>query len=129
MPITAHTLNGQNYTWWAQSMKVFISGQGKDDYITGEAAAPAKIDPKYKIWKTENMMVMSWLLNSMTPEISEYFMFYETAKDIWVNAKKTYSNSENKANFFELEAYVHNLCQGNMMVTSTSTSCLNTGSN
>ena len=31
---------------------------------------------------------MSWLINSMTNETNEDFMFYETAKEIWDAAKE-----------------------------------------
>ncbi|KAH0714550.1 hypothetical protein KY284_007455 [Solanum tuberosum] len=36
-------------------------------------------------------MVMSWLWNSMLPEISDNVMFFSTAKEIWDAVKETYS--------------------------------------
>ena len=77
LPITGHKLNGQNYL-----LMMFICGKGRDDYLTGVAVPPSKEDPKYRTWKSENNMVMSWLINSMTNEIGENFLLYVTAKDI-----------------------------------------------
>ena len=37
---------------------------------------------------------MSWLLNTMTNEIGENFMYYDTSKEIWDAMKKTYSNRD-----------------------------------
>ena len=74
---------------------VFICGNDKEDYITGAAAPPSKNDPKYYTWKLENSVVMSWLLNTMTNEIGENFMYYRMAKEIWESAKATYSNVDN----------------------------------
>ena len=37
---------------------------------------------KFKVWKSENNMVMSWLINFMNNDIGENFMFYGRAKDI-----------------------------------------------
>ena len=45
---------------------MFICGKGKDDYLTGAITTPSTKDPKYKVWKAVNSMVMSWLVNSMS---------------------------------------------------------------
>ena len=36
-----------------------------------------KEDPKFKGWKVENNMVMSWLINSVNNDIGENFILYE----------------------------------------------------
>ena len=48
-------------------------------------------------------MVMSWLINSMTNEICENFMYYKSAKEIWDAVKETYSNNDNTSKVFEIE--------------------------
>ena len=115
--ITGHKLNGQNFLQWSQSVLMFICGKGKDDYLTGEIAIPEKDDPKYKVWKIENHMVMSWLINSMNNDIGENFLLYGTAKEIWEAARETYSSSDNTAELFEIEALLHDLRQGELSVT------------
>ena len=72
--VTNHRLNGHNYLQWSQSVMMFISGKGRDDYLTRETNPLEKTDPQYKIWKSENNMVISWLINSMTTEIGENFL-------------------------------------------------------
>ena len=67
--ITCHKLNGYNYLQWSSSVMMFICEKGRDDYLTGEATMPGKEDPQFRNWKTENHMIMSWLINSMTNEI------------------------------------------------------------
>ncbi|RVW12949.1 hypothetical protein CK203_096860 [Vitis vinifera] len=42
----------------------------------------------YKKWIAENNMVMSWLVNSMTTDIGENFLSFDTAKEIWDIAKE-----------------------------------------
>ncbi|RVW59074.1 Retrovirus-related Pol polyprotein from transposon TNT 1-94 [Vitis vinifera] len=39
-------------------------------------------------------MVMSWLVNSMTADIGENFLSFDTAKEIWDTAKETFSDKE-----------------------------------
>ena len=122
LPITGHKLNGQNYLQWSQSVMMFICGKGRDDYLTGVAVPPSKEDPKYKTWKSENNMVMSWLINSMTNEIGENFLLYVTVKDIRDATKETYSSFDNSSKLFTVESIVHNLRPGDLTVTQ----CFNT---
>lgn len=115
--ITSHKLNGQNYLQWSQSVLMFISGKGKDEYLTGEIEIPEKGDPKYRLWKSDNNMIMSWLINSMNNDIGENFLLYGTAKEIWDAAKETYSSSENTAELFQIETILHDFRQENLSVT------------
>ncbi|XP_034696491.1 uncharacterized protein LOC117929247 [Vitis riparia] len=117
LPITAHKLNGQNYLQWSQSILMFIRGKEKDDYITGASAAPETTASTYKKWIAENNMVMSWLVNSMTPDIGENFLSFDTAKEIWDIAKETFSDKENTSEIIQIEGILHDLRQGNLTVT------------
>lgn len=56
-------------------MMIFISSKGKDEYLSGEAVQ-SKEDRKFKAWKSENNIVMSWVVNSMTKDIGEKFLLY-----------------------------------------------------
>ncbi|GAV59105.1 UBN2_3 domain-containing protein [Cephalotus follicularis] len=116
-PITGHRLNGQNFPQWSQSVMMFISRKGKDDYLTGAAAPLPKGDPKFKSWRAKNNMVMSWLINSTDTEIGQNFLFYGSAKEIWDAPKETYSDNENTAEFFEIKCVLHDIRQGDLTVT------------
>ena len=120
LPITGHKLNGNNYLQWSQSVKMYICRKGKDEYLTGEVISPPTGDPKFKKWKTENNIVMSWLVNSMTNEIGENFLLYNTTHDIWDAAKEFYSSKENTSEIFEIETTLHDLHQGDFSVTQYS---------
>ncbi|KAL7584880.1 uncharacterized protein LOC111901802 [Lactuca sativa] len=106
---TAYKLNGQNYNLWSHSISIFIGGKGKEDYLSINLVQPDDKSPTYKKWKAENNMVMSWLLNSMTPEIGEQFMFYKTTSEIWEAARDTFSNQDNTSALFEIKGLLHDL--------------------
>ena len=76
---------------------MFICEKEKDDYLTGIITPPKKKDQGFKVWKSKNNMVMSWLNNSMNNDIGENFLLYGTAKEILDAAKETYSDNENTA--------------------------------
>lgn len=116
-PITGHKLNGHNYNQWSHSVMIFVTGEGKEEYLTGATQPPVQDSANYRTWKTENNMVMSWLLNSMTNETGENFMYYKTAKEIWDAARDTYSNKDNASAIFEIKGMLHELRQGEQTVT------------
>lgn len=79
MQVVTVKFDGSNYLTWSKSVLIFVQGKDKEDYLTGEIEASTKNDPCYRKWKTENAMVMGWLINSMKPEISDYYMLLKTA--------------------------------------------------
>ena len=63
-------------------------------------------------------MIMSWLLNSIQPEIGKPFLFLSTAKDIWDAVVKTYSKKGNATCIFELKRAIHETKQRGLDVLS-----------
>ncbi|KZV35236.1 hypothetical protein F511_09469 [Dorcoceras hygrometricum] len=115
--ITVHKLTGRNFISWSKSVMMYICGRGKDDFLTGFVPRHDAGDPKLRLWKADNNMVMSWLINSTTPEIGENFLLYDTAKDIWDAAPEAYSCKDNSAELFAIETTLQPLCQGENTVT------------
>ena len=96
---------------------MFITGRGKDEYLFSTTESPKKDDKRFKVWNTENNLVMPWLINAMDTEIGQNFLFYDTAHEIWMAAKETYSDSDNTADLFDIKGALHDLRQGEMTVT------------
>jgi hypothetical protein len=115
--LTNHRLDGNNYLLWSRSIKMLISGQSKMGYLTGTKVAPASTDPRFEAWDTENNQVMTILTRSMTKDISENFMLYDTAKEIWDDAKDLYSKTDNTSEIYEIEAHIQDAKQGDLSVT------------
>ncbi|KAK0604540.1 hypothetical protein LWI29_016667 [Acer saccharum] len=59
-------------------------------------------------------MIMSWLWNSMQPEISGTYMFLTIAKDIWEAAKQCYSKVQFAAQIYELKTKISSTKQGSL---------------
>lgn len=92
------------YLQWSQSVTMFICGKGKYDFLSGASPQPTHTDPTFRMWKSENSMVMSWLINSSTQKIGENFLLYTTVKDIWDAALDTYSSKETPLNSLKSRA-------------------------
>ena len=89
----------------------------KNEYLIEAIIVPPLEDMKFKTWKLENSMVISCLINSMTNEISEDFMFYETTKEVSDAAKETYLDKENTSELFEVKGILNDLKREEFRVT------------
>lgn len=116
--ITVHKLNGNNYLEWSQSVELVVDGRGKLGYLTGDVKALKEGEEGYNIWRSENSLVTTWLLNSMDSSISKPHMFMKTSKEVWDSVKGTYSDLENFSQNFELKTKLWQSKQGNRAVTS-----------
>ena len=61
---------------------MYVCGRGKDDFLTSTVGPSTPNGMGFKLWKFENNMTMSWLINSMRLEIGENFLLYPTAHAI-----------------------------------------------
>ncbi|XP_059625859.1 uncharacterized protein LOC132268941 [Cornus florida] len=117
LQITTVKLDGSNYLIWAQSAKMFIGGKGKIGYITGSEKELAESEKAYPQWFADNAMVMSWLVNSMQPNIVVGYMFMKTAKQIWDSVQRTYSQRQNNARIFQLGRDITRISQSDLTVS------------
>ena len=60
---------------------------------------------------------MAWIINSMEPKISQPYLFYKIAREVWEAIQEIYSDLENIAQYFEIRAAIRNTKQGNLGVT------------
>lgn len=110
--MTTVKFDGSNYLTWSKSVLIFFQGNDKEGYLTSEIDVPPKDDPHYRKWKTENAMVMGWLLNSMKLEINYHYLFLETAHQIWNSLSQTYSEIGHTAKVYELRQRIAQFKQG-----------------
>ncbi|GAB2296321.1 hypothetical protein Dimus_038417 [Dionaea muscipula] len=68
--LVAQVLDGAIYTMWKRSMLVSLGAKNKLGCINGTLKAPTKVDPSYLAWQRCKDMVLSWLYNSLSPELA-----------------------------------------------------------
>ncbi|KAK2997364.1 hypothetical protein RJ639_025480 [Escallonia herrerae] len=101
--LTSHKLTRKNYLEWAQSVKLAIDGRGKLGRLTEDVRQPAAGHPSLSAWRSENSLIIAWLINSMEPTIGKPYLFLPTSKDVWEAVRETYSDVENFSQIFDLK--------------------------
>ncbi|CAJ2657582.1 unnamed protein product [Trifolium pratense] len=111
-------MNGNNYNQWAQTVRLVLDGKGKLGFLTGAFAEPAQGDPLHQQWKSENSMIIAWLVSTMETGIGKPYMFLPSAKDVWEAVKETYSDIQNASQIFGLKSRLWHAKQGDRNVTT-----------
>ncbi|KAG5009956.1 hypothetical protein JHK82_018579 [Glycine max] len=65
-----------------------LVSKNKMGFLTGSIPIPSEIDPIYPHWERCNTLLMSWLLNSLSPSIAQSVVFFERAIDTWTDLRE-----------------------------------------
>ncbi|XP_070667448.1 uncharacterized protein [Malus domestica] len=93
-------------------MSLALGGRSKLRFINGSSEPPESTSPTYDAWHATDQLVISWLLNSMEPKLSELFSYSESSLILWESVKDMYGSQNNSVRIFQLKKSVASLKQG-----------------
>ncbi|KAL5547625.1 hypothetical protein UlMin_002856 [Ulmus minor] len=109
--LVSQQLTGKNYTSWSRTMLIALSVKNKLGFVDGSIAEPPGTDANmFNSWIRNNNMVISWILNSVSKEISASIMFASSAREIWLDLKDRFQQ-KNGPRIFQLKRELMNLRQ------------------
>lgn len=84
MVIVSKPLNGDNYATWNRTSMISLSAKNKLSFVDGTLKAhSAKTNPNdFASWHRCNDMILSWILNSLEPDIADSVIYSTTAHEI-----------------------------------------------
>ncbi|KAA0066678.1 UBN2_3 domain-containing protein [Cucumis melo var. makuwa] len=97
---------------------MFLEGRHQFDFLTGGTVRPLPGDALERLWKGEDSLIRSMLINSMEPQIDKPLLSVATAKDLWDTTQTLYSKRQNASRLYTLRKQVHNCKQGTLNVTT-----------
>lgn len=110
-------LTGSNYHSWARSMRRALGGKMKYDFVDGSIPVPTDpFDPTFRAWTRCNMLVHSWIMNSVAESIGQSIVFMENAVDVWNDLKERFSQGD-LVRVSELQQEIYALKQEHRTVT------------
>ena len=80
--ITQVQLRGENYDEWARAVKIALRARRKWGFIDGTHKEPNKDASKIEDWWTVQSMLVSWILNTIEPNLRSTVAYVENAKDL-----------------------------------------------
>ncbi|KAL5565662.1 hypothetical protein UlMin_028826 [Ulmus minor] len=109
--LVSQPLIGENYASWSRALLIALSVKNKLGFIDGSIPKPQGNDPNLHSWIRNNNIVISWILNSVSKEISASIIFSNSALDIWLDLKDRFQQS-NGPRIFQLRRELMNHVQG-----------------
>jgi hypothetical protein len=89
--ISKKLLGSKNYSSWRRSMTIALNAKNKLKIITKAYPEPDAKSPLRALWERRNDMVISWILNTGTDQISNNLSFVNSASELWNELQDHYS--------------------------------------
>ncbi|XP_060211978.1 uncharacterized protein LOC132639557 [Lycium barbarum] len=100
------------FTWYQSRFLVLIIG-----FIDYTCVRPTEDSPQIRQWDRCNNLVISWLTNSLTPDIAESVQHSDTAESIWKQLNNKYGIVSG-TKVFEIKKELASTSQGCLNITS-----------
>ncbi|XP_070049867.1 uncharacterized protein [Nicotiana tomentosiformis] len=78
----------ENYGLWWRSMKIALQAKRKLGFVDGkhtQALFPAAL---HENWKTCNTIVLSWIMNTVSPDLLSGIMYASNAQAVWEDLRE-----------------------------------------
>lgn len=92
-----------------------MSRSPKLGFIDGRCKQPEEKEPNYEQWLKVDCMVRSWILNSISKDIVETFLYVNTAKELWDELKERFGEI-NGPLLYQIQREISTVTQGGMAV-------------
>ena len=86
-------------------------------YIYGSLVRPAEVSEEFKKWNRIHSMLTTWILNSISKDIVEAFMYVSSTRDLWMELEARYGES-NGPSIYQLQRLIRFIVQGNKSMTN-----------
>lgn len=113
--LVSELLTDENYTSWSRSMVIALTVKNKIGFIDGSIPRPT--GDLLNLWIICNSVVISWILNSLSKEISASVLFSDSARAIWLDLKERFQR-QNRPRIFQLRRELMNLIQDQLSVSA-----------
>lgn len=102
--LVSKPLTGENYGTWSRSMSIALSAKNKTGFIDGSIQKPSHLTQptEFQFWRRCNDMILSWILNSLEPDLANSVIYVETAHEVWTDLKDRFSQS-NAPRIFQIQ--------------------------
>ncbi|KAF7842330.1 uncharacterized protein G2W53_004628 [Senna tora] len=82
MSLVVSQLTSTNFLGWSTAIKTALEAKGKLGFIDKSIEEPTDEEDYWK-WKKADSMVKSWIVNSMTKELADFFVYCRTTRELW----------------------------------------------
>ena len=116
MILVPEPLIGSNYLTLSRSMKIALIAKQKLGFVNGKCIQPYLNSKNYEQWLGVDNMIISWLLNSISKDIVDAFLYTNTAKELWDELVERYGEC-NGPLIDQIQRQIASISQGIMTIS------------
>ena len=109
--ISKKLIGSENFASWKRSMKTALSAKNKLGVVTGTFTSPPSTSPLFAQWQRVNDMVITWILNTVSDEISNSMNYLDNAQTVWHELNERF-DAVNDHKIYEVQRELFKLEQG-----------------
>ena len=94
---------------------MILRGQRLNHHLTNQP--PCSKDPSYACWRKEEDTIQLWLLENLSPKISDRYLYMKTVETLWEKARQAHSKEHDESQIYRLVQKSILLMQGDRSVT------------
>lgn len=81
--LVSTSLTRDNFNEWKRSMSLALSAKNKLGFVTGKYKTPCNSSTYFDHWQCCNDMIITWILNFISPEIRSSLVYVTLASEMW----------------------------------------------
>ncbi|XP_041004029.1 uncharacterized protein LOC121249387 [Juglans microcarpa x Juglans regia] len=108
-------LSGDNFLKWKHALCQALNAKNKLCFIDGTLKAPATTCTDYAQWSRTKAMVLTWILNTITPSLANSLYYHDDPRDVWLDLESRLYHGNN-ACLFHLKREISNLHQNQLSI-------------
>ena len=98
-------------------MKITLIAKQKLGFVNGKCIQLYLNSKNYKQWLGVDNMIISWLLNSISKDIVDAFLYTNTAKELWDELAKRYGECNGHSLIYQIQRQIASISQGTMTIS------------
>lgn len=81
--LVSTALNEENFNEWRRSMSLVLFVKNKLCFVSEKYKKPTETSKYHDHWQRCNDMIITWILNSIVPEIRSSLVYITLVSDVW----------------------------------------------
>ncbi|GMJ02442.1 hypothetical protein HRI_003913400 [Hibiscus trionum] len=107
----------ENYSAWSRSLRISLLAKNKLGFIDGTCKHDIYEDSLKSQWDRCNAIVLSWILNTVSQELSAGIVFASNASLVWLDLKERFDKIDGSRIFF-LHRQIATTSQGDSSIST-----------
>ena len=105
----------KNYQSWSRAIVLALTAKKKIGFVNGNIEKLEIDSLSYEDWESCNIMVLSWLINSMYFDVSSSIMYCETVREMWLELQCVFSQG-NGPKIYNIQQEISQITQSQLSV-------------